>query len=247
MSELTTKLHIKQNDVIYEVTVYDNAEEATPEGGSYLHVFNPNNNETGYIGLWPQSETSGGNHSPLSVTKNNTLYWLECIVNNAAIDSEVTNYTEDDNTEIIFVYEDTTLEDLTNISFTNSNKYKTLYMDKKLNISTSILNAANIIIIPADEDLYNSFKEDTYWTNYLEKISFIQSYNTGNKIIGKDISTDSYSTIGDNLIIDNDKCIVNEYMSIAVTGENETIGQTTYKTYAIPNSSETVYDIYEES
>ena len=81
MSELTTKLHIKQNNIVYEITVYETAEEATPAGGNYLTVFNPNNNETGYIPLWTKSIAGGENHTPLSIIKNNVEYWLACTVN----------------------------------------------------------------------------------------------------------------------------------------------------------------------
>ena len=80
MAELTTKLHVKQNDTIYEVTAYDNMEEATPEGGSYLNIKNNNNGEIGYIPLWAKSISGGENHTPLSIIKDGIEYWLDTIV-----------------------------------------------------------------------------------------------------------------------------------------------------------------------
>ena len=81
MGTLNKKLVLRRNGtIINQCTIYNNIEEATPStitGGNYLKLYN-----NAYVGLWPKSIISGGNHSILTATKNNISYWVETIVVN---------------------------------------------------------------------------------------------------------------------------------------------------------------------
>lgn len=86
MGTSNKKLVLRRNGtIINQCTLYDNKNDATPTtitGGSYLQLTN-----NMYLGLWPKSVTSGGNHSILIAKKNNINYWVETEVIN------VTDYT----------------------------------------------------------------------------------------------------------------------------------------------------------
>lgn len=260
MSELTTKLHIKQNDTVYDITVYETAEEATPAGGNYLTVFNPNNNETGYVGLWPQSEISGGNHSPLSVTKNNIAYWLECTVSTQQPQQDESNFEVlniqrfNNEDTIIYVVNDSesTILSLNDFSFSMANSYKIVYLNYNLHVPSRILNDANKIIIPSDEELYNDLLSDNYWSSYINKLDFIKSKylnvqypsNYSWLMLGEDFTAENVASAGSNLVIDGDVYRTIHIVQGSIGSTTETYGDVTYKKYTVPNSSDIIYDVY---
>lgn len=78
MSELTTKLHVKQSDTIYEVTLYETAEEATPTDGNFWEL--SYNGVQCYAALVNRNiaDNDLSNHcTPLIVKKNNVEYYLD--------------------------------------------------------------------------------------------------------------------------------------------------------------------------
>lgn len=78
MAELTNKLHLKKNDVVFDCVCYTTADEATPvaiSGGNSWEI--KNNGVVCYVGLWPVSEGGGEFHSPLKVKKNDVEYFVE--------------------------------------------------------------------------------------------------------------------------------------------------------------------------
>lgn len=242
MSKLSQTLKVVSGTSTYQVPFYTTTEEASGYGecatanvGGVLCYYP--------LGLGTAENTGSEVKTPWQVMKGSTKYYVLTDGEYVAVE-EVQLYVTDDDVEIIFIYNDTELTDLTNVSFTNSNKQKIVYMDKKLNISTTILNAANNIIIPADSTLYDALKDDSYWTNYISKISFIQSYNTNTAHVGKDISAENYDTLGRNLTIDNNQCILDQYEYTTLNGTTETSNSISYKKYIIPNSSNTIYDVY---
>lgn len=78
MAELTNKLHLKKDDVVFDCVCYTTAEEATPvaiSGGNSWEI--KNNGVVCYVGLWPVFEGDGEYHSPLKVKKNDVEYFVE--------------------------------------------------------------------------------------------------------------------------------------------------------------------------
>ena len=257
MSELAQKLHVKQGNTVQEVTLYTTAEEATPENGSYWQLVY--NGTTCYAPLWLKSVTGGENHTPVSVIKNNIEYWLDCAVSTQPQENgnnfEVLNIQRFNSEDtIIYVANDneSTILNLNDFSFSMVDSYKIIYLNCNLHIPNRILNDANKIIIPSDEELYNDLLSDSYWSSYINKLDFIKSKylnvqypsNYSWLMLGEDFTAENVASAGSNLVIED-----NVYKTIHIVQENigsttETYGDVTYKKYIVPNSSDIIYDVY---